>query len=132
MVPLTKCHDGPYVPPRSNFYTTSHTLVAAPEEYEQYIYMKSAGHVFAQGPSMGIPPPQYDEGDSCSSVKKGAEEVYDEIPAEYLQVISNQNQNLGYGNIPLEIPQTDANGSEDVYDNDPPTEGHSSPSASID
>ena len=61
MVPLTKCHDGPYVPPRSNFYTTSHTLVAAPEEYEQYTYMKSAGHVFAQGPSMGIPPPQYDD-----------------------------------------------------------------------
>ena len=54
MVPLTKYHDGPYVPPRSNFYTTSHTLVAAPEEYEQYTYMKSAGHVFAQGPSMGI------------------------------------------------------------------------------
>ena len=53
----------------------------------------------------------------CCSVKKSADVVYDEIAVEYLQIISNESHNE---NISLEISQSNANGSEGVYDNEPP------------
>ena len=106
MIPLTKFHDGPDLPPRKDPYNnmTPRNVMATPNAYafersDTYTHMNPVGSVFAPA---GVPPPQYE---ACSSFKKGVndDQLYSEIPGEYLMVQNSKQDGLQpqahYGNI---------------------------------
>ena len=112
MVPLTKFHDAPDLPPWKDPYNTNpRNVTVTPNPYtlnrtqsDTYTVMNPAGSVFVPGP--GIPPPQYED---CSTFKKDSDELYSEIPGEYLTLQSGKGEQdaayVGqpqpqYGNIP--------------------------------
>ena len=103
MIPLTKFHNGPDLPPRKNPYNnmTPRNVMATPNAYafecsDTYTHMNPVGSVFAPG----VPPPQYE---ACSSFKKGVDDqLYSEIPGEYLTVQNSQQDDqpqVHYGNV---------------------------------
>ena len=92
MIPLTKFQDGPDLPPRKDLYMTPQSVLAPPNVYERsdssYIRMNPVGSVFA-------PPTQYE---GCSSLKKDySDQLYAEIPGEYL--VREDDDNVQYGNV---------------------------------
>ena len=101
MVPLTKFHDSPDLPPRKDLYMTPRSPLAPTNAYEYstdaYISMNPARPaVFVPE----VPPPQYE---ACSSFKKD-EKLYAQIPGEYLPIIKGEDsaecEQVQYGNIP--------------------------------
>ena len=82
MIPHTKFHNDPELPPRKDLYITPQSTLAPPNAYEYsdpYIKMNPVRAVYLSEP----PPPHYE---ACSSLKMAADdELYDEIPGEYLQ-----------------------------------------------
>ncbi len=111
MIPLTKFHDAPDLPPWKDPYNTNpRNVTATPNPYtlnrtqsDTYTVMNPAGSAFVPGP--GVPPPQYE---ACSTFKKDLdEELYTEIPGEYLTVQSGKVERDAfdqpqpqYGNVP--------------------------------
>ena len=108
MIPLTKFHDAPDLPPWKDPYNTNpRNAMATPNAYtlnrtlsDTYTVMNPAGAVFTPG----IPPPQYDD---CSTFKKGLDDqLYSEIPGQYLAFqLSSEEKNdqqpqPQYGNVP--------------------------------
>ena len=113
MVPLTKFHDAPDLPPWKDRYNMNprnvmvtqnpYTLNHSPSD--TYTVMNPAGPALVPGP--GIPPPQYE---AYSTFKKDLDnELYSEIPGEYSAYQGGKGEqdatHVGqpqpqYGNIP--------------------------------
>ena len=78
MMSNTNFHSGPELPPRKDFYMIPQSTLAPPNAYD-YIKIDPVRAVYLSEP----PPPHYE---ACSSLKVAADdELYDEIPGEYLQ-----------------------------------------------
>ena len=103
MVPLTKFHDTPDLPPWKDPYNTNpQNVMVAQNPYthtrtpsDTYTDMNPAGTAFIPGP--GIPPPQY-EAHGHSSFKKDSDSgLYSEIPGEYLTFESAREERDAMG-----------------------------------
>ena len=94
MIPLTKFQDGPDLPPRKDLYMTPQNVLAPPNVYERsdsfYISMNPVGSAFITE----APPPQYE---ACSSKKNYTDQLYAEIPGEYL--VWENDDNVQCGNV---------------------------------
>ena len=103
MIPLTKSHDTPDLPPWNNPYnTTPRNIVATPNAYafersDTYTFMNPAGSAFMPK----VPPPQYEE--SSSFKKDFDDQLYSEIPGEFLTLQNGKEDDQSqpqYGNVP--------------------------------
>ena len=107
MIPLTKFHDAPDLPPWKNPYNNmnAQNVTATPNAYtlqrtqsDAYTFMNPAGSAFIPE----VPPPQYE---ASSSFKKDlGDQLYSEIPGEYLTFQSGKEEGdqrqPQYGNVP--------------------------------
>ena len=106
MIPLTKFHDAPDLPPWKDPYkttpqnnmATSNPYTLNRSQFDTYTVMNPAGSVFPPG----IPPPQYE---AYSSFKKDLDEqLYSEIPGERFAFQSGKEEDdrpqPQYGNVP--------------------------------
>lgn len=105
IIPLTKFHDagGPNLPPRKDLYMTPRNALAPPNAYDcydSYTYMNPAGSVFLPQ----VPPPQYAPGHESPYKVDYDDQLYAEIPGEYLTVPHDGRDDQEYANIsPLEL-----------------------------
>ena len=105
MIPLTKFHAGPELPPWKDPYnTTQRNTIATPNTYslehsDPYTIMNPVGSAFPPN----VPPPQYEASSSLTTKGFDHDQLYSEIPGDYSTFQGaqrNDHPQPQYGNIP--------------------------------